>query len=291
MVATCSACSLTCAAPACSVTCRTVASHTCTPVKNATSRLARRYGIHVPNRAMLSSSRGVNATLGRSSNCSSRGKKAHLTGGTVAITALEMHRLVALRRQLAYLLPSSLQHSFTRRATLRIFGLTSPHRSRRARHCQVFQQSCSHPCHALVQLLLNFSERGHRVLYPPVTHSAQHFLGQLVPAPIKLFSHPLLSFAFLGEFFPAADSTILSFRLQKSYAHPVLNTRSIAPAICGILLMIFLLVVLDLGSFSLVYHFRSLVFSFPYLRLMPIRADKSALGAINRPLQMSRLFC
>jgi hypothetical protein len=28
-----------------------------------------------------------------------------------------------------------------------------------------------------------------------------------------------------------------------------------------------------------------------FLRLMPIRVDKSAVGAINRPLQMFRLFC
>jgi hypothetical protein len=85
---TSAACTCICAAPACSVICRTLASATATPKKNASSRCAARNGIHVPKRAIPSSTFGVNPTLGRNLNCSSRGKKAYLTTGAVAIAAL-----------------------------------------------------------------------------------------------------------------------------------------------------------------------------------------------------------
>jgi hypothetical protein len=124
------------------------------------------------------------------------GKKAHLTDGTVAVTARELHRLLPRCGQLADVLPARLQHSSTPRTAGWLLCGSASYLDCRACHRSAFHQPGSPPCDPFIHFLFDFLQRGAWMFLSPATHLSQHFLRQLIAALLILCFHlSLLSLA------------------------------------------------------------------------------------------------
>src|SRR6266567_625381 len=230
MVAACWSCRCTCACPACSAVVRTVVALTCIPVKNSSSRQACRKGIHVASRTFPSCIRGVKVSLGRNSSSSSRGKKAHPAGGTIAVAAFYLDLLIALRGHMSHMLASFLQLSPTGSTAPFLLQLSS---LRLSPLHHIFQHPGSHSGHVFLDGFFDLRKRRSGMLHSPVFHATQDFLCQFLPLRFSFWLHELgpplaLLRLFLLPILPPSP-----LPLQKSRAHPlvqglcVLNKREI----------------------------------------------------------------